>query len=51
MQYSTHGYMPASGHLQKQLSNMPEFHRAEMPNFTIREHDPLIDSTNMTPQD
>ncbi|MFS1538648.1 MAG: asparaginase [Candidatus Phlomobacter fragariae] len=51
MQYSTHGYVPASGHLQKQLISMPEFHRAEMPHFTIREHNPLIDSTNMTPQD
>ncbi|WP_181994499.1 asparaginase domain-containing protein, partial [Arsenophonus endosymbiont of Bemisia tabaci] len=51
MQYSTHGYVPASGHLQKQLSSMPEFHRAEMANFTIREHNLLIDSANMTPED
>lgn len=51
MKYSLHGYVPASGHLQKQLTNMPEFHRAEMPHFTIREHNPLIDSANMTPLD
>ncbi|HGJ5876338.1 MAG TPA: asparaginase [Arsenophonus sp.] len=51
MQYSAHGYVPASGHLQKQLTSMPEFHRPEMPHFTIREHYPLIDSANMTPQD
>ncbi|SPP31226.1 L-asparaginase 1 [Arsenophonus endosymbiont of Aleurodicus floccissimus] len=48
----SHGYVPAFGHLlQKQLTSMPAFHRAEMPNFTIREHNPLIDYANMTPQD
>ncbi|EOS93414.1 asparaginase [Erwinia tracheiphila] len=51
MQRSSHGYIPASGHLQNQLAKMPEFHRPEMPDFTIHEYQPLIDSSDMTPQD
>lgn len=51
MQRSEHGYVPVSGHLQNQLAMMPEFHRAEMPDFTIHEYQPLIDSSDMTPQD
>ena len=51
MQHSDHGYIPVSGHLQRQLAKMPEFHREEMPNFTIKEHLPLIDSSNITPED
>ncbi|NHB91740.1 asparaginase [Photorhabdus cinerea] len=51
MQHSSQGYIPVSGHLQHQLTKMPEFHRAEMPIFTIREHQPLIDSSDMTPED
>jgi len=51
MQRSEHGYIPVSGHLQTQLAHMPEFHRAEMPDFTIHEYQPLIDSSDMTPQD
>jgi L-asparaginase len=30
---------------------MPEFQRPEMPEFTIHEYDPLIDSSDMTPED
>ncbi|HBV40992.1 MAG TPA: L-asparaginase 1 [Erwinia sp.] len=51
MQRSEHGYVPVSGHLQNQLAKMPEFHRTEMPDFTIHEYQPLIDSSDMTPQD
>jgi len=51
MQRSEHGYVPVSGHLQQQLATMPEFHRAEMPDFTIHEYQPLIDSSDMTPED
>ncbi len=51
MQRSEHGFIPVSGHLQNQLANMPEFHRPEMPDFTIHEYAPLIDSSDMTPQD
>ena len=41
MQRSEHGYVPVSGHLQRQLALMPEFHRPEMPDFTIHEYHPL----------
>ena len=51
MQKSDHGYIPVSGFMQKQLASMPEFHRPEMPEFTIHEYSPLIDSSDMTPAD
>ena len=51
MQRSEQGYIPVSGHLQTQLANMPEFHRPEMPDFTIHEYQPLMDSSDMTPED
>lgn len=51
MQRSTQGYIPVSGHLQQQLAQMPEFHRPEMPDFTIYEYQPLMDSSDMTPVD
>ncbi|MEY0023133.1 asparaginase [Providencia rettgeri] len=51
MRHSPQGYAPVSGHLQTQLAQMPEFHRPEMPEFTIREHQPLIDSSDITPED
>lgn len=51
MKASEHGYVPAIGHLTQAINNMPEFHRDEMPDFVINEYDPLIDSSNMTPND
>lgn len=51
MQRSAQGYIPVSGHLQAQLEMMPEFHRQEMPIFSIHEYQPLMDSSDMTPQD
>ncbi|MFC3395667.1 asparaginase [Brenneria rubrifaciens] len=51
MRRSANGYIPVSGHLQQQLAQMPEFHRTEMPGFTIHEYSPLIDSSDMTPAD
>jgi L-asparaginase len=51
MKQSHQGYIPVSGYLQQQLANMPEFGRDEMPEFTIHEYDPLIDSSDMTPED
>ncbi|MCM0147497.1 asparaginase [Photobacterium galatheae] len=51
MQKSAHGYIPVAGFMEQQLQSMPEFHRAEMPDFTIHEYAPLIDSSDMTPED
>jgi len=51
MQKSKHGYVPIAGFMETQLRGMPEFHRKEMPNYTIREYKPLIDSSDMSPKD
>ena len=51
MRPSSQGFIPAAGFLSKTLANMPEFHRSEMPNFTIHEYDNLIDSSDMSPSD
>ncbi len=51
MKKSAHGYVPVAGFMEKQLANMPEFHREEMPEFTVHEYEPLIDSSDMTPAD
>lgn len=51
MRPSDHGYVPVAGFLSEVLANMPEFHRSEMPNFTLHEYDCLIDSCDMNPND
>ncbi len=51
MKASEQGYIPVNGHLTESIVAMPEFYRPEMPDFTIHEYQPLIDSSNMTPSD
>ncbi len=51
MKKSHEGYVPDEGHLTASIKALPEFHREEMPDFTINEYQPLIDSSNMTPND
>ena len=51
MKPSDHGYIPAAGFLGDTLNDMPEFHRSEMPLFTLHEYDNLIDSSDMDPSD
>ena len=51
MKKSDQGYVPFKGHLTDSINALPEFHRDEMPTFTINEYQPLIDSANMTPSD
>jgi len=51
MKKSDAGYVPNKGHLTASIKALPEFHREEMPYFTINEYQPLIDSSNMTPSD
>lgn len=48
---SDQGYVPVSGFMENQLQQMPEFHRQEMPKFTLHEYNPLIDSADMSPSD
>lgn len=51
MKPSKQGFIPASDYLSKTVAGMYEFHRAEMPLFTIHEYDDLIDSSDMHPDD
>ncbi len=51
MQHSEHGYVPMEGFMTDCLARLPEFHREEMPDFTLHEYAPLIDSSNMSPAD
>lgn len=51
MKASDDGFVPVTGHLTDSVAKMPDFHREEMPEFTINEYAPLIDSSNMTPDD
>lgn len=51
MEKSAQGYVPVAGHLSRCVENMPEFFRAEMPEFTISEYSPLMDSSDMSPSD
>lgn len=48
---SPNGYIPQQGFLTACLTNNPEFSRPEMPEFTINEYAPLIDSSDMKPSD
>ncbi len=51
MKPSAKGFVPAAGYLSETLAKMPEFHRSEMPNFTLHEYPNLIDSSDMVPAD
>ncbi len=43
------GYQPQAGYLEEQMAEMSELLQPPMPEFKIIEHDPPIDSSNMTP--
>jgi len=51
MTLSPEGFVPQTGFLTECVTNNPEFSREEMPDFTINEYSPLIDSSNMKPAD
>jgi L-asparaginase len=51
MKKSSQGWVPAPGYLQEQMRSNPVFHGDGMPEFAIHEFSPLLDSSNMTPQD
>jgi len=51
MQKTEQGFAPVSGFLTRYIKSLPEFYREEMPDFTIHEYDPLIDSSDMAPTD
>lgn len=49
MKPSMHGYIPAHGFIEEQMSKMPELKQPGMPGYVIKEFYPAIDSANMTP--
>jgi len=51
MKTSKNGYIPEKGHLTESILANADFHRDEMPEFTINEYSSLIDSSNMSPND
>lgn len=51
MQRTIAGYAPAPGYLESRLNAMPELHDPAMPDYNIYEYSPLLDSSNMQPDD
>lgn len=49
MKKTSQGYAPESGFLGTYIKSLPEFYHPDMPDFTLEEHQPLIDSSNMSP--
>ena len=49
MLHTKSGYRPAPGFLQARMAKMPEFEDPTMPSFSICEYDPLLDSSNISP--
>ncbi len=51
MQPTSEGYAPAPGYLAEQLKALPELAHPDMPEYTLHEYQPLLDSSTMTPRD
>jgi L-asparaginase len=50
MQKNARGaYEPLPRYLEEQMRAMPEFKDPQMPDYTLNEYEPLLDSSNMTP--
>lgn len=49
MRQSDQGYIPEANYLSERLKSQPEFQHPDMPTFTIKEYQPLLDSSDMTP--
>jgi L-asparaginase len=45
------GYAPVPGHLSAQIRDRPELHSPEVPELSICEYEPLLDSANARPSD
>ncbi len=50
MKRTPDGYAPAPGYLKHRMAMMPELHDPIMPDYVIHEYDPLLDSSEMTPE-
>lgn len=51
MKKSAQGYIPVAGYITDVVNSLPELFREEMPEFVINEYSPVIDSSNMSPND
>jgi len=51
MKKTIDGYMPVSGHLEKLMNELPWLKAEDIPDYTINELNPLLDSSNMIPSD
>lgn len=51
MTKTTHGFTPHQGYLSDYLHQHPALKHDNIPLFTIKEYSPLLDSSNMQPQD
>lgn len=51
MQQDALGWRPAPGYLQEQMKTLAALQHPQMPEYTVEEFDPLLDSSNMTPRD
>jgi L-asparaginase len=51
MKPTENGYAPVRGHLTAQVRNRPELLAAEVPELSISEYEPLLDSANARPSD
>ena len=46
-----HGYEPAPGYIRSALADITTLQHKDMPEYVIKEYDPLLDSSNMTVHD
>ena len=51
MKHSGDGFTPVMGYLEKLMNTIPELQSDILPDYQICEYDPLLDSSNMTPDD
>jgi len=45
------GYTPVPGTLEQRMDERPALHGADVPDYDVHEFEPLLDSSNMTPDD
>jgi len=45
------GYVPAPGNLEKEMAQIRKLQDPSMPEYTVHQYDPLLDSANITPAD
>lgn len=50
MQKTEQGFRPVANWFEQQLRALPEFNSPEMPEFTLHEYSPLLDSSDIHPQ-